>query len=127
MSDENQLVGLEKTTPKEEDSRRFGEGITEYETRRAIEEIEAEEPIVGPRRALKQLCLSLAMSIDKGNAKGRAIANEASQLYLLMQQLVPPEETETDLSALTPELQRLFDVFSLPAQLDAAPEGHYPA
>lgn len=101
----------------------FGAGPTESETRAAIAELEELGPITGAKRTVKQLCISLAQSIDKGNAKGRAIANEAAQLFTMMQQLAPPETAETNTSDLSPELRKLFDVFAAPAHLDAAPEG----
>lgn len=127
MSDPNALPGLEETPANTAILARFGEGPTETETRLAIEEIEEENPARGARRTVKQLCLSLAKSIDRGNAKGRAIANEAAQLFAMMQQLSPPEAAGTvDASALSPELQRLFDALAAPAQLDTPPQSDGP-
>jgi hypothetical protein len=125
MSEETALPGLEKSPGNSVIHGMFGAGPTESETRAAIAEIEDEfGPITGAKRTVKQIAVSLAQSIDKGNNKGRAIANEASQLFLMMQQLAPPEVDAPDDSALSPELKRLLDVFAAPAQLDAAPEGH---
>lgn len=125
MTDTDTLPGLEKPA---QTTGYFGEGPTEKETRLAISEIDNENPIKGSRRTVKQLCLSLAKSIDAGNAKGRAIANEAAQLFAMMQQLDPPAAAGTvpDPAALSPDLQRLFDALSAAPQFDAAPEGDSP-
>ncbi len=120
MSDEN---GLENFMQNPGTPAYFGQGLTESETRAAIAEIEAETPLTGVQRTIKQLCISLAMSIDKGNMKGRAIANEASQLFAMMTALAPPAETQSDDSRLSTETKRLLDVFEAPAKFDAAPEG----
>ncbi|RWZ52930.1 hypothetical protein ELQ90_03065 [Labedella phragmitis] len=125
MSAEIELPGLEKTADSRVVHGGFGVGATEAETRAAIAELEDESgPLTGPKRTIKQLCISLAQSIDKGNNKGRAIANEAAQLFAMMQQLAPPETEQIDDSHLSPELRRLLDAFAAPAQLDPAPEGH---
>lgn len=119
------LPGLEDPGQNHPTYGGYGQGPTESETRQAIAEIEAEIPTTGVRRTLKQLAISLAISIDKGNNKGRAVANEAAQLFAMMQQLAPavdPDETDPD--DLSPETRRLLDALSAPAQLDAAPEGH---
>lgn len=103
----------------------FGQGPTESETRQAIAEIEAETPLTGVRRTIKQLAISLAISIDRGNTKGRAVANEAAQLFAMMQQLDPADDADPtpDDAHLTPETRRLLDALAAPAQLDPAPEG----
>jgi hypothetical protein len=104
----------------------FGQGPTETETRAAIAEIEAEAgTLTGAKRTIKQLAISLAISIDKGNTKGRAVANEAGQLFEMMQHLAPAADPDgaADDSHLTPETKRLLDALAAPAQLDAAPEG----
>ncbi|WP_349866840.1 hypothetical protein [Leifsonia sp. WHRI 6310E] len=104
----------------------FGQGATEKETREAIAEIEQESgALKGAKRTIKQLAISLAISIDKGNTKGRAVANEAGQLFEMMQHLAPATDAEGagDDSHLTPETRRLLDALAAPAQLDAAPEG----
>lgn len=104
----------------------FGQGPTESETRAAIEEIEADAgELRGAKRTIKQLAISLAISVDKGNTKGRAVAQEAGQLFEMMRHLAPPEDPAGpgDESNLTPETKRLLDALAAPAQLDAAPEG----
>ena len=107
----------------------YGQGPTETETRTAIEEIESEAgELKGAKRTIKQLAISLAISIDKGNAKGRAVANEAGQLFEMMQHLAPADDADGpgDDSHLTPETKRLLDALAAPAQLDPDPatEGH---
>lgn len=122
----NTLPGLEIDGQTDPTTGGYGQGATEAETRAAIQEIEQETPLRGSLRTVKQLAISLAISIDRGNSKGRAVANEAAQLFAMMQQLSPPdaEATAFDDSKLTPETRRLLDAFSAPAQLDAAPEGN---
>lgn len=119
------LPGLEPAAQNGPGFGGYGQGSTESETRRAIAEIESEIPSTGVRRTIKQLAISLAISIDKGNTKGRAVANEAAQLFAMMRQLAPAEDLDTtpNDSHLTPETRRLLDAFTAPAQLDAAPEG----
>ncbi|MDF2826875.1 MAG: hypothetical protein K0R01_158 [Mycobacterium sp.] len=117
------LPGLDFGPETPQNVGRYGEGETERETRAALAEIEKDTPLTGVKRTAKTLALSLARSIDAGNAKGRAVANEAAQLFAMMQQLAPaedPNETGDD-SHLTPETRRLLDAFAAPAQLDAAP------
>lgn len=106
----------------------YGQGPTELETRAAIVEIETAAPLTGSRRTIKQLCIALAVSIDKGNTKGRAIANEAGQLFAMMTQLDPTETDAGSSSTLTPETERLFNGFARgpvletdPAFADSAP------
>lgn len=94
----------------------FGQGPTEVETRAAIAEIEEETPLTGAKRTIKQLAISLAISIDKGNLKGRAVANEAGQLFEMIQHLAPPEAADAGPSALTDETQRLLAAYESPAQ-----------
>lgn len=117
------LQGLELPGETPESGGRYGEGDTERETRAALAEIEEDTPLTGVKRTAKTLALSLARSIDAGNAKGRAVANEAAQLFAMMQQLAPAEDPADagDDSHLTPETRRLLDAFAAPAQLDAAP------
>ncbi|MBZ4486273.1 hypothetical protein [Microbacterium sp. cx-55] len=124
MSDtQTALAGLEIESDSAPIQGGFGQGDTERETRAAIAEIEAERPLVGILRTVKQLAISLAKSIDRGNTKGRAVANEAAQLFAMMQQLSPAESSENaDESHLTPEMRQILDALSAPAQFDTAPE-----
>ncbi|MDJ1115337.1 hypothetical protein [Microbacterium dauci] len=102
----------------------YGQGATESETRMALRELEETRPLVGTLRTLKQAAIQLAISIDRGNTKGRSVANDVAQLIAIMQQLEPATDDETpDDSHLTPEMRRLLDALAAPAQLDAAPEG----
>lgn len=124
MTGEIALPGLENGPETTAFGGFYGAGITESETRAAITELEEENgPLTGAKRITKQLALSLAASIDKGNLKGRAIANEAGQLFLMMQQLAPAEAEEADDSGFSPQMKRLLNALEAPAQFDTAPEG----
>lgn len=118
------LPGLELDGETAPNAGSYGQGDTERETRAAIAEIEQDAPLTGMKRTVKQLAISLAKSIDRGNSKGRAVANEAAQLFAMIQQLEPvdPAAAAPDDSKLSPETKRLLDAFAAPAQLDAAPE-----
>ena len=58
----------------------FGQGAMEIAIREAIAEIEADTPLIGVQRARKQQAISLAISIDRGNTKGRSIASDSERL-----------------------------------------------
>lgn len=126
------LPGLEIEPDSPGSAPTYGQGPTEREIRASIAEIEQHAPMTGVKRTVKQLAISLAISIDRGNTKGRAVANESAQLFAMMQQLDPVDETAVaDDAHLTPETRRLLDALAAPAQLDpAAPldtEGLQPA
>ena len=124
----NTLSGLEIDGQNGPIQPGFGQGATEVATRAGIAEIEAEIPTVGIRRTLTQAAISLAISIDRGNNKGRSVANDVQQLVAIMQQLAPAEVAAGpgDDSHLTPETRRLLDALGAPAELDTAPEGDAP-
>ncbi len=116
------LDGLESPQNPGQNGPVWGHGVMETETRAAIAEIEAETPLTGAKRFIKQLAISVAASIDAGNRKGRAVANEAEKLMVIMQQLAPVADDETaDDSQFTPETRRLLDALAAPAQFDEAP------
>ena len=119
------LSGLEIDGQNDPNPGGFGQGATESETRAAIREISVENPLSGIRRTLAQSAIALAISIDRGNNKGRSVANDVQQLVAIMMQLAPAETDDgpVDDSHLTPETRRLLDALAAPAQLDAAPEG----
>lgn len=84
-----------------------------------IESLEAIENDIGippARKFLAHTARQLARSIDKGNGKGRAVANESQQLVATMELLNPtPEDAGT--AQLTPELKALLDAFAAPPVL----------
>jgi len=99
---------------------RFGAGALEAMTQVELEALDAADPFDGPRRITSQICLALAQNIDAGNRKGRAIANEANQLALLLEQL-RGDTTDTDLNESIPaDVRALFDLGSVPVPHDHA-------
>lgn len=98
----------------------YGAGPLEAMTTSEIEAMNAVDPFDSARRMTAQICLSLAQNIDAGNRKGRAIANEANQLALLLDQL-RGDTTDTDLDESIPsDVRELFDLGSVPVPHDAA-------
>jgi hypothetical protein len=110
------LPGMEIAGENRSEIGGYGQGPTESETRAAIAEIEEGGELRGAKRTVKQLAISLAISIDKGNLKGRAVANEAGQLFEMIQHLAPPEDPTDGPSNLTDETQRLMATYAAPAQ-----------
>lgn len=102
----------------------YGQGAMETAIREAIAEIEADVPLTGVQRARKQQAISLAISIDRGNTKGRSIASDSERLDAVLSLLAPPvaDDGPADDSHLTPETRRLLDALAAPAQLVPATE-----
>ena len=121
MSDTDTLFGMGNSPETPGFTGNYGQGPTELETRAAITEIEVAAALTGARRTIKQLCIALAMSIDKGNNKGRAIANEAAQLFAMMTQLDPTEADAGTTGSLSPETERLFSGFARGPVLEIDP------
>ena len=114
-----ELPGFEPTTA------RYDADETEKAVVEAINAIEAERPITRSQIALKSLCIALARNIDRGNAKGRAIANEASTLSATLQ-LLEGEDLALDTDNLPPDAKALLDALGTrPAapRPDATPAG----
>lgn len=98
------------------DKVRFGAGPLEASTMREIEEINAAEPLDAAQRMTAQICIALAQNIDAGNRKGRAIANEANQLSLLLGQLrETADDSDTD-ESIPADVRALFELGSVPVQ-----------
>lgn len=89
-------------------ARYFGESPLETEVRKACEKATADRPNDFILPVLSQVAQSLALNIAKGNAKGRAIANEAMQLASVLAQ-IKGEEIEEDESALPQATRDLID------------------
>jgi len=122
MDAEIALPGMEIPGESERFSGGFGQGPTERETRAAIAEIEQLTELTGAKRTIKQLAVSLAISIDKGNLKGRAVANEAGQLFEMIQHLAPPvADDDGAASNLTIETKNLMETYAAPARPSSAP------
>lgn len=90
---------------------RFGQGALEISVRASIEDIKATIGIKPAKMFLAQTAIELARSIDKGNMKGRAVANESAALLQTMEILDPPADA-TDPGALPPALKEFMDAFS---------------
>lgn len=90
----------------------YGQGELEKAVRQSIEEIKAGAGIKPARLFLAHTAIELAKSIDKGNAKGRAVANEAAQLVSTMELLDPVEEAGTDPDTLPADLREFMNAFS---------------
>jgi hypothetical protein len=122
MDAETPLPGMEIPGENDRYSGAFGQGPTERETRAAIAEIEQLTELTGAKRTIKQLAVSLAISIDKGNLKGRAVANEAGQLFEMIQHLAPPvADDDGAISNLTTETKNLMETYAAPARPSPAP------
>lgn len=91
----------------------------EMVTRAALEEIKAKTPLTGKRRAQEQIAMALARNIDRGNAKGRAIANEAMQLQAVLDALAPDEAKHDD--DLPDELKDLLNAFASGPRISPPP------
>ncbi len=90
---------------------KYGESAEELAVKQALKEIAEKNPLTGSRIALARMCISLAQNIAKGNAKGRAVANEVATLGSLMEQL-DPAAPDVDDSDLPPELRKIADALA---------------
>ena len=119
MTDQPALPGLENTPENGSLFTGYGTGPTEKETRRAIKEIEERKELTGSTRTIAQIAIALATSIDRGTAKGRAIANEAAQLLEMMTRLDPPtpDDLATEESTLTTETKNLIAAYASDAAI----------
>lgn len=100
------------------DTPRYGESELEKSVRESIAAIIAGVGIKPSKMFLAQTAIELARSIAKGNAKGRAVANESAQLVATLELLDPTTDAGDDPDALPEDLKRLVDAF---AQRPAVP------
>lgn len=105
------------------ESSQYGESVEEKAVKESIRAINEKKPIDASQTAIVQTCLSLAKSMSLGNAKGRAIANEATQLVTMLRLLAGEEET-TAQSDLPHELQEIVRALATPPRPGIAPAGH---
>ena len=89
----------------------YGQGALEKSVRESIDAIKAGVGIKPAKLFLAQTAIELARSIDKGNMKGRAVANESAALLATMELLDPPTEA-TDPDALPEDLKEFMNAFS---------------
>jgi len=90
---------------------RYGQGELEKSVRESIAAIRTGIGIKPAKEFLAQTAIELARSIDKGNVKGRAVANESAALLQTMEILDPPTEA-TDPDALPDDLKEFMNAFS---------------
>ena len=93
------------------DTPRYGQGALEIAVRASIEDIKATVGIKPAKMFLAQTAIELARSIDKGNMKGRAVANESAALLQTMEILDPPTDA-ADPDALPDDLREFMHAFS---------------
>lgn len=72
----------------------------ETETREQLTAMHEEHPFTASQRVIAKVAIALAQNIDRGNFKGRAIGNEATQLVASMQLLAGDEVDPTAEGAL---------------------------
>ena len=108
------------------DSPRYGQGALEIAVRASIEDIKAGVGIKPAKMFLAQTAIELARSIDKGNMKGRAVANESAALLQTMELLDPPTDA-ADPDALPDDLREFMNAFSAsPRQPDLSADDGAP-
>ena len=90
----------------------YGTSPTEKTVLSTIQELQELKPFDAVQKSLAQAAVALAVNIDKGNTKGRAIANEVMQLSALLTQL-QGLDAGPDESPLPPELRSLLDVLAM--------------
>ena len=94
----------------------YGAGPLEASTIAELEEINAADPLDAAGRMTSQICLALAKNIDAGNRKGRAIANEANQLALLLASLRPGLDDENANESIPADVRILFELGAVPVE-----------
>src|SRR5690606_35210971 len=115
----------------DDDPTRFAPNPTETAVIAAINSMNEQTPLDPVRTALAMVCRSLARNIDGGNVKGRAIANEATQLAALLKQLAGIEEgtdpTNPDGGGLIPQqTQDFINALATPPRLDTPSASYAP-
>lgn len=93
---------------------------TEFAIIEALEVLNAAKPFDAVAKAQATICRSLARNIDAGNSKGRAVANEANQLRLILLSLRPDSEGST-VDDLPADARRLLDALGSAPRFDSAP------
>jgi hypothetical protein len=102
----------------EKDPKNLAGNATEKAVREAIEALHAQTPLTGMQQALAQVCVALGRNIDAGNLKGRAIANEATQLSALLDKLAGVELEDVDETAIPQATKDLINALAAPPRLD---------
>lgn len=97
----------------------YGQGALEKSVTTSIDAIRATIGIKPAKEFLAQTAIELARSIDKGNVKGRAVANESAALLQTMEILDPPTAETADPDSLPADLREFMNAF---AQRPHAPE-----
>jgi hypothetical protein len=89
----------------------YGQGPLERSVTASIDAIRASIGIKPAKEFLAQTAIELARNIDKGNIKGRAVANESATLLQTMEILDPPTDA-ADPDALPEDLKEFLNAFS---------------
>lgn len=110
----------------DDDDSNYRPNPTETAVINAIRELDAKKPLEGMQKAIAQVCRSLARNIDGGNLKGRAVANEATQLANLLTQLAGVEAESVDESSVPEMTRRLMDALATPPRLDTPTASYTP-
>lgn len=95
---------------------KYGDSLQTIAVRELIADLDTNGEMTPAKRVLAATALSLAENIERGNSKGRAIANEAAQLAALVEQLTAERGTTDDM---TPETKALINALTIDATVYA--------
>lgn len=112
----------------DDDPMRFAANPTEQAVIAAINELAAASELTKVQQALATVCRSLGRNIDAGNIKGRAIANEATQLAALLSKLAGIDEADPTAGPITvpQQTKELIDALATPPRLDTPTASYSP-
>lgn len=88
----------------------YGLSPIEKSVKASLDAIAAGPGIPASKMFLAQTAMELARSIDKGNGKGRAVAQESAQLVATLEILDPPT-TDAAEEDVPPILRKILDAF----------------
>ncbi len=100
-------------------------GEMEREAREQLNAMHDSRAFTAHQQVIAKVAISLARNIDRGNLKGRAIGNEATQLVASMQ-LLAGEEIDPNAEGtlgIPAETERFLHALTQPPRVDPAPGG----